>query len=254
MSVLLPDPSRFNVRRVSVRFLVPALLFAVTVVPKAAMATQSAEMQRTQTYVYGRFEARIRFAPGSGVVGSFFLWKPGSDVAGAFWNELDFEALGVDCHLQTNSIYGRPSSNHEQVSAIPGGICGLYHDYRIDWTPTYIAWAVDGQEIRRDTGAAATAYSQNATGGLSFHFNIWPGDQSFGGNLNQSILPVHYYISWVQYSSFASGSFNLQWREEFNGAALPTDWTAGDWASPKNLSTHNPRNITFVNGDRKSVV
>jgi len=96
--------------------------------------------------------------------------------------------------------------------------------------------------------AAATAYSQNATGGLSFHFNIWPGDQSFGGNLNQSILPVHYYISWVQYSSFASGSFNLQWREEFNGAALPTDWTAGDWASPKNLSTHNPRNISFVNG------
>jgi MYXO-CTERM domain-containing protein len=234
---------------VTLRFLVPALLFAVTVVPKAAMATASAELQRTQTYVYGRFEARIRFAPGSGVVGSFFLWKPGSDTPGAFWNELDFEALGVDCHLQTNSIYGRPSANHEQVSAIPGGICGLYHDYRIDWTPTYIAWAVDGREIRRDTGAASTVYSQNATSGMTFHFNIWPGDSSFGGNLNQAILPVHYYIGWVQYSSFVNnGTFQLQWREEFDGAALPTGWTAGNWASPKNLSTHDPRNITYANG------
>jgi endo-1,3-1,4-beta-glycanase ExoK len=225
------------------------LLFAAAIFPKTAGATASAELYRLDTQLYGRYEARIRFAPGSGVVGSFFLWKPGSDAPGAFWNELDFEALGIDCHLQTNSIYGQPKANHEQVSAIPGGICALYHDYRFEWTPTYIAWAVDGQEIRRDTGAAATAYSQNATGGLAFHFNIWPGDASFGGNFNPAILPVSYYISWVQYSSYVSnGTFQVAWREEFDGAALPASWAAGNWASPKNLSIHNARNIGFVNG------
>jgi len=36
---------------------------------------QSAEFYRTQADFYGRFEARIRFAPGEGVVSSFFLWK-----------------------------------------------------------------------------------------------------------------------------------------------------------------------------------
>ena len=32
----------------------------------------------------------------------------------------------------------------------------------VEWTPEYIAWFVDGEEIRRDTGEAATAYSENA--------------------------------------------------------------------------------------------
>jgi hypothetical protein len=224
------------------------LLVAAAVVPKTASATASAELYRLDTQAYGRYEARIRFAPGSGVVGSFFLWKPGADAPGAFWNELDFEALGIDCHLQTNSIYGQPKANHEQVAAIPGGICGLYHDYRFEWTPTYIAWVVDGREIRRDTGAAATAYSQNAPGGLAFHFNIWPGDATFGGNLNPAILPVSYYISWVAYSSYTNNTFQPVWREEFDGASLPAGWAAGNWASPKNLSIHNQQNVSFVNG------
>src|SRR5438045_796309 len=232
------------------RWWVWALPVAVAAVPGTASATASAELCLLDAQLYGRFEARIRFAPGSGVVGSFFLWKPGSDAPGAFWDELDFEALGIDCHLQTNSIYGIPKANHEAVSAIPGGICSLYHDYRFEWTPTYIAWAVDGQELRRDTGAAATAYSQNATSGMSFHFNIWPGDASFGGNFNPSTLPVSYFISWVQYSSYVAnnGTFQVAWREEFNGASLPAGWAAGTWASPKNLSTHDARNITYVNG------
>src|SRR5207245_3100241 len=129
------------------------------------------------------------------------------------------------------------------------GICGAYHDYRVDWTPTYIAWVVDGREIRRDTGAAATAYSQNATSGLTFHFNIWPGDSSFGGNLNSAILPVSYYVSWVQYSSYASnGTFQFAWREEFDGASLPAGWAAGNCASPKYLWVHGARNVSYIDG------
>jgi len=57
-------------------------------VPSAASAVQSAELYRPQAYFYGRFEARIRFAPGEGVVSSFFLWKDGSSSTTS-WNELD---------------------------------------------------------------------------------------------------------------------------------------------------------------------
>ena len=56
---------------------VAALLLSV-LVPRAASAVQSAELYRTQSYFYGRFEARVRHAPGEGVVSSFFLWKNGS--------------------------------------------------------------------------------------------------------------------------------------------------------------------------------
>jgi endo-1,3-1,4-beta-glycanase ExoK len=49
-----------------------------------AHATSSAEFYTTTSYQYGRFEASIRFPAGSGVVGAFFLWKDGSEVAGTF--------------------------------------------------------------------------------------------------------------------------------------------------------------------------
>jgi beta-glucanase (GH16 family) len=78
--------------------------------------------------------------------------------------------------------------------------------YTHEWTPDYIAWLVDGVEIRRDSGATALAFSQNATAGLQIRFNIWPEDASFGGNFSPWILPVHQYVNWVQYSSYANGA------------------------------------------------
>jgi endo-1,3-1,4-beta-glycanase ExoK len=224
---------------------VPLTLAWVT--PAGAVA--SAKLYQSQAYVYGRFEARIQFAPGNGVVSSFFLWKAGSEVSGAYWNELDFEKLGVDCHLQTNVLYGTaPVADHAQTPAVGGDLCAQYHTYAFEWTPTSIGFLVDGVETRRETGAAATAFAQNATAGMQMHFNIWPGDASFGGIFDPAVMPVRQYISWVQYLSYANDTFTLQWREEFNSTTLPSGWFAGNWASPKNLSTHTPANVGLVGG------
>ena len=225
-----------------------ALLLSSATASTSAWAVASAELSTTQSYLYGRFEARIRFAPGDGIVSSFFLWKNGSEQPGTFWNELDFEKVAADCHMTTNARFGNPSANHSQTNALNVDICGSYHDYRFEWTPTYIAWSVDGQEFRRDTDANATAFSQNATAGMQFHFNVWPGNSTFGGNFNASILPVHEYISWVQYASFANGTFTPVWKEEFDAGTLPSGWVLGNFASPFNLSTHSQANVAFVSG------
>jgi hypothetical protein len=224
-----------------------ALVIAVALIPASAMGMASAELYSTKAYYYGRFDARIQFAPGDGVVSSFFLWKEGSDAANAYWNELDYEKVGSDCHMQINNIYGSPKTQHQQTPAL-ASICSAYHDYRFEWTPTYIAWVVDGKEIRRDTGASATAYAQNASAGMSFHFNIWPGNSSFGGNINNTTLPVHQYISWVEYASYDNGNFTVQWHEDFQSPSTPSGWAVGTWGSPFSLSTHNPQNVGFVNG------
>jgi endo-1,3-1,4-beta-glycanase ExoK len=227
--------------------LVATLCFmTATLVPHAALGVASAEVYTSAQYRYGRLEARMRFAPGDGVVGSFFLWKIGSENPGAFWNELDFEKLGVDCHFETNAIYGNPASNNNQQH--PPDTCSAYHTYAYEWTPTSVAWLVDGVEIRRDTGAIATAFAQNAASGMQFRFNVWPGDASFGGNFNPNILPVHQYIDWVQYSSYENGAFTVDWREDFNGPGLPGGWQTANWNSPKNLSRHNPGNVNIVAG------
>jgi endo-1,3-1,4-beta-glycanase ExoK len=222
-------------------------LLGVLLFPCVASATKSAELYTSPAYGYGRFEARVRFAPGDGVVSAFFLWKDGSEQAGTFWNELDYEKIGATCQLQTNALYGNPSASHTEKPTTSADLCGGFHVYGYEWTADYIAWSLDGTEIRRETGDAAAAYAQNASA-LQIHFNIWPGDSSFGGNFSPSILPVYQYIDWVQFSSFANGAFTLAWREDFNASTAPSGWLTGNWGSPKNLSTHDPLNVNFLSG------
>ena len=227
------------------RLTLAALLLAI-LTPKAASAVQSAELFRTQAYFYGRFEARVRYAPGEGVVSSFFLWKDGSSSATS-WHELDWEKINATCRLQ-NNVWSGKGAQSAQVVAPAFDICSDYHTYAFEWTPDYIAFLIDGSLIRRVTGASVTEYTQMASQGMTIHFNVWPGDASFGGVFNASILPVRQYISWVQYSSYANGAFQMQWREEFNGSTVPAGWDTGNWGSPFNLSTHNRANVSFVNG------
>lgn len=223
-------------------------LLGVVLFPGVASATKSAELYTSTAYGYGRFETRMRVTAGDGIVSAFFLWKDGSEKEDTFWNELDYEKVGASCQLQTNALYGNPEVNHNRVESVTADLCSGFHTYGYEWTADYVAWTLDGKELRRETGETAAAYAQNASAGMQIHFNVWPGDASFGGNFNPSILPVHQYMDWVQFSSYADGVFTLAWREDFNAATAPTGWLTGNWGSPKNLSTHEPLNVNFLNG------
>src|ERR1700759_4034926 len=104
-----------------------AALLLGAMAPRAASAPASAELYRTQAYFYGRFEARIRFAPGEGVVSSFFLWRGGSSST-ASGNELDYEKINAACKLQTNIWTGKGTQS-AQINTPPFDICGDYHTY-----------------------------------------------------------------------------------------------------------------------------
>lgn len=224
-------------------------LLVATAAPQLAHAVSSAEIYTASSYSYGRVETRLRFAAGDGVVSSFFSWKDGSEQAGAFWNEIDFEKLGADCRLETNPIYGKPSANHSQRHALMLDMCGAFHVYAYEWTPDALVWRIDDQEIRRETGATAQAFAENAAqAGMAVHFNLWPGDATFGGNFDPAILPVHEYVDWVQYSKYENGKFTLAWREDFNGKTLSGDWLTGSWESPKKKSTHSNENVNLIDG------
>jgi beta-glucanase (GH16 family) len=214
----------------------------------AAYAVKSGEFYTADSYGYGRVEARIQFAAGDGVVSAFFLWKDGSEKDDVFWNELDFEKIGADCQLASNAFYGLPERVHTEDHDVQIDPCGTFHTYTYEWTPEYIAWFVDGMELRRETGEAVQAFAENAADGMQIRFNIWPGDSTFGGNFDPAILPVHQYINWVQYSSYINGTFQLEWREDFAASTRPSGWNAGSWDSAKGLSTHSSANINFVDG------
>jgi endo-1,3-1,4-beta-glycanase ExoK len=223
------------------------VLCLLTLAP-AAHAVRSAELYTSASYGYGRVEARLRFAGGDGVVGSFFGWKDGSEQPNVFWIELDFEKIGGNCQLATNPLYGLPEKGYSVKHNLPADFCSEYHVFAWEWTPDALAWFVDGQEIRRETGAHAAAFAEHESSGMQIHFNVWPGDATFGGNFDPAILPVHQYIDWVQFSAYENGTFNLKWREDFDGGTVPAGWLTGNWGSPKNLSTHDPSNVNFIDG------
>ena len=137
-----------------------ALLLGV-LAPRPASAVQSAELYGSQAYFYGRFEARIRFAPGEGVVSSFFLWKDGSSSTTS-WNELDFEKINSACRLQTN-IWSGTGTQSAEIDTPSFNICTDYHTYAFEWTPDYIAWLIDGKQIRKVTGSSVTFYTVSYT-------------------------------------------------------------------------------------------
>lgn len=222
---------------------------ALMTVAASASAVTSAEIYTSQGYQYGRFSARIQYASGSGVVSSFFLWKDGSEMEDVFWNELDFEKLETECRVETNTLYGSPLKLDPESHTFDFDLCNSYHVYTYEWTPEYIAWLVDGQEIRRVTGDVANAYRDNtADVGMQLRFNVWPGDETFGGAFDPSILPVYQYIDWVEYESYNNGDFKREWREDFTANTLPSGWLTGSWESPKNNSTHSPTNVVFKDG------
>ena len=237
-------PARVTVR--STRLTTLTALVITALAPRAAAAVQGAELYRTQASFYGRFEARVQYAPGEGVVSSFFLWKDGSSSTTS-WNELDYEKINSTCRMQTNIWTGKGTQS-AQTTTPTVDLCGEYHTLAFEWTPDYIAWLIDGTQLRKVTGASVSEYTQNASQGMTMHFNLWAGDSSFGGVLTDSTLPVRQYISWAQYSSYSNGAFQLQWREDFNGSAIPTGWAVGDWVSALKHSTHNPANVSFVDG------
>lgn len=214
----------------------------------SAFAVTSAEVYTSDAYQYGRFSARIQFAPGSGVVSSFFMWKDGSEKPDVFWNELDFEKLEQECRLETNTIYGDPEGLDPEQHVLDFNLCNEYHVYAYEWTPDYIAWSIDGVEIRRDTGEPAAAFRDNTAEGMQLRFNVWPGDASFGGAFDPSILPVYEYIDWVEYASYSNGTFQTQWREDFTDGKLPSGWLTGSWESPKGNSTHSDDNVGIIDG------
>lgn len=228
---------------------IPALACALCIGGWSALAQAyaSAEILTTEAYQYGRFAASIRFPSGSGVIGSFFLWKEGSEVEDTFWNELDFETVGNDCHLETNAFYGNPAQVHVQTASLPA-VCGTFHTFTYEWTPDYVAWLVDGMEVRRETGEAAAAFRDNAADGMQLRFNIWPGDATFGGTFDPSLLPVYQHIDWVEYSSYNGTGFDLEWREDFDDNVIPEGWELATWESPKGLSTHFVENGGVVDG------
>ncbi|MFA5834095.1 MAG: family 16 glycosylhydrolase [Bacteroidota bacterium] len=199
-------------KNIALLFCVPLLLLTQT------KDFKGAEYRTIDKFTYGRFEIRMKSMPREGTLASFFTYNDSSNTP---WNEIDIEILGrYSDDIQFNPITPGQVNHvsHYQTSFDPSKD---FHTYAFEWTPTYVAWFVEGVEVHRQTGAhiEALTYPQKLM------MNVWnPQYPGWVGQWDANVLPGFAYYDWVSYASYTPGAgsfgngnnFTPKWKDEFD--------------------------------------
>jgi endo-1,3-1,4-beta-glycanase ExoK len=212
---------------------------------------KGAEIYSSDSYLYGRYEMRMRVANASGVLSTFFTYKNGSEIGNTFWEEIDIEIFGKNnaTEWQSNIILGssRPTLHTDQIHTAETSLADAYHTYVLEWTPDYVAWFLDGVEVRRITGTSTVT---SLTNPQSLRFNIWSSESvAWAGAWDDSLLPVYQFINYIDYKAYnaTTKSFEGGWRDDFNNFDSAR-WAKANWSFDGNRVDFAPENALIKNG------
>ena len=240
-------------------FAVAAFAVCASAARVQAKPWKGAEMITQQTFRYGAFEARILAARGSGMITPFFLYKDGSEVAGAQWEELDFEIFGKDGTFQTQVMTpgknGTQRTEHVTLHNLPTLAWEHYYTYRMEWTPTQLSFYVDGRLIRRETDVVefGKLLDPNQTEAMRLRVSIWAGDFGWSGAFDQTAVPGAMFVNWIQAYSYTPGAgpnggdFTLLWRDDLN-ATDGSRWYWANWTFDVAVNDYIAQNSASRNG------
>ena len=241
-----------------------ALPVLLIVRPAHAKPWKGAELITQQTFLYGAFEARIRAASGSGLITPFFLWKNNSELPGEEWQEQDFEIFGRDGGYQTQLMTpgedGEQRTEHHIYHRLPEPAWERYYTYRMEWTPEYLAFYVDGELVRMETDAdefgklMSTARAEPA----QLRVSLWAGDTAWSGFFDEDAVPAAAFVNWVQTYSYTPGGgpggadFTPLWRDDFDavGPSAPDSnrWWAANWTFDYAVNDYVGQNARVKDG------
>ncbi|MBX2976830.1 MAG: family 16 glycosylhydrolase [Ignavibacteriaceae bacterium] len=217
------------------------LIFASNLII-SAKDFKGGEYRTKESFLYGRFETRLKSPQKEGVLASFFTYHDFSSGI-QNWNEIDIEILGrYDNAVQFNVISPGQVNNVRQhfVNFYPHLD---YHVYAFEWTPDYVSWFIDGIEVYRQTEAHIATINK----AQKLMMNIWnPAYNNWVGEWNANILPAFAYYDWVSYAAYTPGhgsygtnnNFTPQWRDEFD------NWDTSRW--DKATHTFGGNNCDFI--------
>ncbi|MBL8471971.1 MAG: family 16 glycosylhydrolase [Rhodocyclaceae bacterium] len=132
----------------------------------------SANVASNAVYGYGSVRGRLQAAAGAGLVTSLFTYV-GPD-SGHAHDEIDIEILGQDTTRVQFNFFAAGSTGNEYVVDLGFDASAAMHDYAFAWSPTGIAWYVDG--VLRHTVSAASVTLPSIPGQVMV--NLWAVDGS----------------------------------------------------------------------------
>jgi hypothetical protein len=218
------------------------LIILITYPAIAQKKYKGAEYRTKEAYTYGRFEVRMKSAQREGMLASFFTYYDGAG-GSANWNEIDIEILGRYNYEVQFNIITPGQTNHVRSHFVNFNPALDFHIYAIEWTPLYVAWFIDGEEVYRQTGA----HIQTLTHPQKIMMNIWnPSYTNWIGDWNDYILPAFAFYDWVSYYSYTPGSgnygtnnnFTQMWTDNFD------NWDLSRW--DKATHTFDGNNCDFI--------
>lgn len=155
-----------------------------------------AEVQSRGTTHYGRYEARMRTAAGSGLNTAFFTYiGPPNGVAEH--DEIDFEFLGKDPRSVQVTYWRKGKSSPEVIVPLGFDASAAFHDYAFEWDPAEIRWYVDGQLVHRTPKGADIPRNPSRT-----YFSLWSGSAAVNDWLGvfKYASPASAEIAWTRYT------------------------------------------------------
>lgn len=153
---------------------------------------RSGAFASTRSFGYGRFQAEIKAACGSGLVTGFFLHRD------APRQEIDVELAGDDPRSMLVNVYFNPGDDGAAINfGYRGSPCHIdlgfdatldFHLYAIDWRPGRITWSVDGQIVHERVGWDPTPIPHLP---MRLHANLWaPRSEKLAGRIDHDALPA----------------------------------------------------------------
>ena len=225
------------------------LIFLIIFCFAKSQLYRGSELRTLEPVLYGKFEVRYKPAQGDGLVSSFFVYN--DDFPNTDWVEVDIEVLGrypniVDMNVITNTSHLRTHFTTMNTHLD-------FQVYGFEWTPDYVAWFINGEEVYRQTDDHIGDLVHPA----KIMMNIWnPVYEDWVGIWDDRVLPRFAYYDWVRYASYTPGSgdtgtnnnFTFQWQDDFD------DFDENLWEKSHNhtwggnQSLFIEENIVFENG------
>ena len=207
---------------------------------------KGAEVRTNESYLYGKFEVKMKSSQASGMLCSFFTFYDAKDFV-TNWNEIDIEILGrYTNEVQFNAIVGKHEM-HEHRHILNFNPHETFHIYAFEWTPESIIWYVDGQEVYKQTGEHVKAMNKPQ----KIMMNIWSSSfWGWTGPWEDPVLPIkasYDYVSYYKYTPEKKDKFSLSWTDEFDSFD-PGRWSKASHTFDGNTCDLSPENVEVKEG------
>lgn len=182
-----------------------------------------------ERFTYGRFEAVLKAAKGSGIITAFFLYRFDP------WQEIDVEILGKDTTKILLNVFFNPGEPGDLYNY---GLRGTpvvidlgfdasldFHRYAIEWEPDEIRWLVDDKiiHVRHDGEPTPIPHLP-----MRFHANLWPCcSTELAGPFDPAALPLHADFQSITIAKWQR-SLGSRIKDSLFGYFSPSD-KAKDW-------------------------